>query len=488
MQKIVLRIAAFIVAATFVVLAAATLTACGEEEEPETGKSLSEVILSAQPEVRGYEWGPGVPKLTIKFSGSVGGADVSTFTVNAGGTTRTVTKAYASDASGMEVSGDSEYLTLEMETRYNEASPFTYDMATQQNDWSDSISYTVALASGKSVTVDGETVSSGSKSFAFTREDMRSPDTEAFEKDTFSYGDIELTRAYFAPDGAEDDGAKNPLVIWLHGMGEGGTDVEIALLGNEVTALARDEIQSYFTSEDCAGAYVLAIQTPTMWMDADGAGSMNSEVTGKPQTSYYTDALFAAITDYVQNNPDVDTDRIYLGGCSNGGYMTMNMMFEHGDYFAAYYPVCEAYMNGNISDEMIDSISEYDIWFVHSEDDTTVDPLATTIPTYYRLLAAGAGNIRFTLTDHVRGTDDPDPAWSWGVEEGCYMGHWVWIYLFNDEVNTYFDNAEAAADLQNVTISGGSVTSTDNYLTSANCTEEGNIWEWMAAISKGERA
>lgn len=488
MQKIVLRIAAFIVAATFVVLAAATLTACGEEEEPETGKSLSEVILSAQPEVRGYEWGPGVPRLTIRFSGDVSGADESTFTVRAGSTARTVTDVYASDENGIEVTGGSDYLTLEMETRYNEASPFTYDMSTQQNDWTDSISYTVALASGKSVTVDGETVSSGSKSFAFTREDMRSPDTEAFEKDTFSYGDIELTRAYFAPDGAEDDGAKNPLVIWLHGMGEGGTDVEIALLGNEVTALARDEIQSYFTDDGCAGAYVLAVQAPTMWMDADGAGSMNSEVTGKPQTSYYTDALFAAITDYVQNNPDVDTDRIYLGGCSNGGYMTMNMMFEHGDYFAAYYPVCEAYMNGNISDEMIDSISEYDIWFVHSEDDTTVDPLTTSIPTYYRLLEAGAENIRLTLTDHVRGTDDPDPAWSWGAAEGCYMGHWVWIYLFNDEVNTYFDNADAVADLPNVTISGGSVTSTDNYLTSANCTEEGNIWEWMASISKTSAA
>ena len=488
MQKIVLKVAAFVIAAAFIVGAAAALTACGDEEPSETGKSLSEVILSAQPEVRGYEWGPGVPKLTIEFSGSVGGADVSTFAVKTGGTTRTVTKAYASDASGMEVSGDSEYLTLEMETRYNEASPFTYDMETQQNDWSESISYSVSLASGKSVTVGGETVSSGSKSFTFTREDMRSPDTDVFEKDIFSYDEIELTRAYFAPDGAADDGAKDPLVIWLHGMGEGGTDVEIALLGNEVTALARDEIQSYFTSEDCAGAYVLAIQTPTMWMDADGAGSMNSEVTGNPQTSYYTDALFAAITDYVQNNPDVDTNRIYLGGCSNGGYMTMNMMFEHGDYFAAYYPVCEAYMNGNISDEMIDRISEYDIWFVHSEDDTTVDPLTTSIPTYYRLLEAGAENIRLTLTDHVRGTDDPDPAWSWGAAEGCYMGHWVWIYLFNDEVNTYFDNAEAAADLPNVTISGGSVTSTDNYLTSANCTEEGNIWEWMASISKTSAA
>lgn len=67
MQKIVLKVAAFVIAAAFIVGAAAALTACGDEEPPETGKSLSEVILSAQPEVRGYEWGPGVPKLTIEF-------------------------------------------------------------------------------------------------------------------------------------------------------------------------------------------------------------------------------------------------------------------------------------------------------------------------------------------------------------------------------------------------------------------------------------
>ena len=34
------------------------------------------------------------------------------------------------------------------------------------------------------------------------------------------------------------------------------------------------------------------------------------------------------------------------------GYMTMNMMFEHGGYFAAFYPICEAYLNDCVSDEM----------------------------------------------------------------------------------------------------------------------------------------
>ncbi|OUM56821.1 hypothetical protein PIROE2DRAFT_18409 [Piromyces sp. E2] len=191
----------------------------------------------------------------------------------------------------------------------------------------------------------------------------------------------------------------------------------------------------------------------------------------------YDAALFAAIHDYVVNNPDIDTSRIYLGGCSNGGYMTMNLMFEHGDYFSAFYPICEAYMNKNISDEMIDQVKDYNIWFLQSEDDTTVNPLATTIPAFYRLLGAGAQNVHFTLTDKVRGEDDP---------EAKYMGHYSWIYTFNDDVKTEFDNVKALADVNNVVIEDGTglVTSTNNYVTNANCSKSGNMWAWLAEQTK----
>ncbi len=128
------------------------------------------------------------------------------------------------------------------------------------------------------------------------------------------------------------------MVIWLHGQGEGGTDPDIAILGNEVSALAKEEIQSYFQTDDVTGAYVLAVQTPTYWMDeGDGTNGNGSGI------SRYTEILMDTINDYVAAHPDVDTDRIYLGGCSNGGYMTMNMVIQYPDYFAAAYPVCEAY-------------------------------------------------------------------------------------------------------------------------------------------------
>lgn len=39
-------------------------------------------------------------------------------------------------------------------------------------------------------------------------------------------------------------------IFWIHGQGEGGTDVDIAILGNKVTSLAKDPIQSYFTAKN----------------------------------------------------------------------------------------------------------------------------------------------------------------------------------------------------------------------------------------------
>ena len=47
-------------------------------------------------------------------------------------------------------------------------------------------------------------------------------------------GDVTLTYASYEPWSLRGDGAKNPLIIWLHGGGEGGKDVSITLLGNEV--------------------------------------------------------------------------------------------------------------------------------------------------------------------------------------------------------------------------------------------------------------
>lgn len=112
--------------------------------------------------------------------------------------------------------------------------------------------------------------------------------------------------------------------------GEGGTDPSIDLLANKVTVLADVPFQKCMNQ-----AYVLVPQCPTMWMD-DGKGEYKSDT----KDSIYTKSLFELIDSYVKENRDIDTNRIYIGGCSNGGYMTMEMLLHYPHYFAAAFPIC----------------------------------------------------------------------------------------------------------------------------------------------------
>lgn len=463
-----------------------SLAGCTNKPEPEPGETvdIADVATSASMVVGGYEWGPSVYKVVIGFNGNVGGTlSTSTFkTVKTNSETRTVTGVYLSDSQGDATTGSTSYLAIEMEVGYSGWSaigtPFSYDMYTGFNSWVTSYKVDLTLASDAAITVDGVGVTAGSKASLEAVNNKIIPETAVFNKDTYTYTGpvasvnsdsetITLNRAYYEPESAktETDSGKYALVIWLHGAGEGAygsDDIDIDLLGNEVTALAQDPIQSYFDG----GAYILVVQSPTMWMDVDGSLSYNNS-SSDGQQSYYTEALMAAIKDYVDSNGNIDTDRIIVGGCSNGGYMTMNLMFEYGDYFAAFYPVCEAYMNSNITDEMIEQVKDYNIWFVQSEDDTTVDPSSCAKPTFLRLIQAGAENVHYTLTEHVIGIDSP------GTQ---YMGHWSWIYVFKDAdaLHYEFDNAAVLENCSSV--------DDLSYITSSNCNVAADFWTWIAGI------
>ena len=50
----------------------------------------------------------------------------------------------------------------------------------------------------------------------------------------------------------------------------------------------------------------------------------------------------------------------------------MNMIVHYPKYFAAAYPVCEAYTNDALTDEMVESIKDMPIWFTHAKNDPTV--------------------------------------------------------------------------------------------------------------------
>jgi predicted peptidase len=255
-----------------------------------------------------------------------------------------------------------------------------------------------------------------------------------------------MSYASFTPG---PSGEKFPLIIWLHGGGEGGTDPSIPIIANKAANYASQEIQSFF-----GGAFVLAPQCPGAWMHNSGGVTTHGR-----EDDIYHKGLMELIRNYVDSNPAIDTDRIYVGGCSNGGYMALKLIMQHPAYFAAGYISALAYQSQYITDEQIADIRHIPIWFIHSKDDQTTIPDKTVIPLYNRLMDAGAPNVHFSYYDHVT-----DLSGFHGGDDYRYNGHWSWIYCHSNDAKLDFSGSPVRIDNKPVT-----------------------IMEWMAAQKKGSQ-
>ena len=378
--------------------------------------------------VEGFEFGPAIVGVKLNFPAKVKKADLQgkQFTVKTNKANRTVTSVDLCDQEGQIIDAEeSRYVRLSLSFSYSGwgvesgASCFTY--ANNVNNWTANITAEAALASGQTLKVGDETYDINNK-FNYLRSRIVLSTRDWGEAKSHTAEGYTLTYKDYQTDALREDGVLNPLVIWLHGMGEGGTNPDIALLGNDVTALGEEEIQGHFVKGKQKGAYVLAVQTPTYWMNS-GTGSINNGVGH----SIYTKTLKSTIDKYIADNGDIDMKRIYVGGCSNGGYMTMEMAVTYGNFFRAFYPCCEAYSDSFVTDEDIQRLKDLPMWFIHAANDSTVNPENFTLATYKRLKDAGAKDVHLSYFVDVRGTD--------GNPNGNnYQGHYSWIYIFRDEV------------------------------------------------------
>jgi predicted peptidase len=378
--------------------------------------------------VEGFEWGPSITKVVLVFPDKVSpqSLDNETFTVKAGETSRTIVNAYVSDERGEKIATGAA-VTIELKTGYAEqegpienSSPFFYNPETNRNEWVPLDIYTVLTNPGKSVIIGGK-----AKTFTVTPSSYVgriAPSTDDLVKSSHTFNGVKLNYASYEPTEIKSDGGKNPLIIWLHGAGGGSAvDPDIALYDNDVTALIEPTIQDYFKKDGLGGAYVLYPQAPTWWMD-NGKG----EMTAQGPDSAFTEALKSLIDAYLADHPDIDIGRIYIGGCSNGGYMTVNMLVHYPGFFAAAFPICEAFLDPELTDDAVASLAKEAVWFTHSANDPVVPPDTTVLGTYARLVKAGAENVHFSYFENVLGRDAP------GIE---YLGHFSWIYVLQNRAS-----------------------------------------------------
>lgn len=340
-----------------------------------------------------------------------------------------VLDAYPSDADGNRKE-EGDYVTLDMQ--YGPLTPLssTISAPEQMNICINSRYEITQLAEieGKKEKISGLKFDYCLKNF--------SPDAAGFIHATSHYEAEPLNYGYFVP---QTGSKKKPLIIWLHGAGEGGVDPTVAYTGNKVVRLASKEVQELF-----GGAYVLVPQTKTFWMN-DGTGTYGN--TGR---SIYVKALKAAIDEFVANNPAIDRNRIYIGGDSNGGFMTMKMIIAYPNFFAAAFPVCEALIDKRITDKQIERMAEMPIWFTHAKNDPIVNPNETVVPTYKRLMAAGAKNVHFTYWDKIEDIHE-----GFCDAEGKpfeYIGHFAWVPMLNDDCKVDFDGSPVKIGEREVTL------------------------------------
>ena len=406
---------------SIILCSSTTVLATGLEEVSTSITGTYDIV------VEGFDWGPGVTKAIITIDREVSNVTKEMFKVEEVKqsmfdtdkldiTNRTITNAYLCDENGNELEGSSNKIALELSVHPDFGNPFLFSLQTFTNSWAEPYELNITLADGEELVVGEEVF----KELNINKEfiNRMTPTVDAFKEATYeNEGDISMSYAYYEP---QEDNKKNPLIIWLHGAGEGGYDTQIITLGNKVGALIEDNIQSEF-----GGAYVLAPQSPTMWMDQGG-----KQYT-QDGSSIYSKSLMNLIKHYVNTNDDIDTNRIYVGGCSNGGFMTMSLILDNPEYFAAAYPICEAYNDSWISEEELEGIKGLPIWFTYAMNDSTVDPETTSISTISRLIDYGAKDIKVSKFDNV-----VDTSGLYKDSEGNpyeYNGHWSWLYAFNDE-------------------------------------------------------
>ncbi|MCO8273714.1 prolyl oligopeptidase family serine peptidase [Actinoplanes sp. TRM 88003] len=222
------------------------------------------------------------------------------------------------------------------------------------------------------------------------------------EVDAYSYHESSAGMKYrlFRPD---HRGGKRPLIVWLHGGGEGASlpdnyyDNETTLRANRgALGFSTREAQKIFN-----GAYVVAPQSFSAWMQ-DG-----------PRFA----PLIQQIVDDVARRHAVDRDRIHVVGCSNGGYMSMKMTTVYPRTYASSVPICGV-VAGNpplIPDAELTAITT-PTWLVTSLDDTTVNPQANTVHAHDLIPRS-----RMTLYDNV----------IWNGHQ--FPGHWSWIYVARND-------------------------------------------------------
>ena len=157
------------------------------------------------------------------------------------------------------------------------------------------------------------------------------------------------------------DGKPVPLMLFLHGAGERGDDLELVKKWGPPKKVGQDK------------------NFPFLLISPQCKKGRRWDVKE-----------MAALVKHVADNYRVDQARMYCTGLSMGGYGTWALMASHPDLFAAGIPIC-----GGGDPAKAKSLATVPLWAFHGDKDETV-PLSRSQKMVEAIKAAG-GDVRLTV-------------------------------------------------------------------------------------------
>ena len=191
---------------------------------------------------------------------------------------------------------------------------------------------------------------------------------------------VKLNYLLYLPPKYDKGDEKWPLVIFLHGAGETGKNLEMVKKHGPPKLAEKKDLP-----------FIL--------------------ISPQAQTRGWNPEAVNGLIDNVRANYRVDPDRVYLTGLSMGGYGTWALASTYPNKFAAAVPICGG---GNPSEAS--KLKDLPLWVFHGAKDPTVK-LAESKTMVDAVKKAG-GNVKFTIypeAGHDSWTetyDDPE-MWKW---------------------------------------------------------------------------
>ena len=194
----------------------------------------------------------------------------------------------------------------------------------------------------------------------------------------------------YLPEGYDPANTKTkwPLIVFLHGSGERGDNLELVKKHGPPKLIAAGQ------------NFPAIIVTPQV----------------APHQIWNPHGV-KALTDEIMHTHQVDPDRVYLTGISMGGFGTWETAMEYPDMWAAIMPICGGTGVRFVMAERIRRIPE---WIFHGAKDPVVDPAFST--RMHGLLTKLGTPVKFTLYPDAQHdcwtvTYDNPEVWKWLFEQ-----------------------------------------------------------------------